>query len=106
MPFGAFLSGGVDSSAVVHYMSQILENPVNTFSIGFEDDNYNELNFARQAADICNSHHHEKIVRPDAGVILTGTGQTLRRALRRQFSHTDILRLSNGKTTRSYDFIR
>ncbi|MDP2645938.1 MAG: asparagine synthase (glutamine-hydrolyzing) [Desulfobacterales bacterium] len=70
VPFGAFLSGGVDSCAVVAYMSQILDRPVHTFSIGFEEKDYNELDFASHAAKICGTEHHFEIVRPDAFEIL------------------------------------
>jgi asparagine synthase (glutamine-hydrolysing) len=64
VPLGAFLSGGVDSSAVVGLMSRFSEKPVKTFSIGFEEDSYDELKFARVAAKHFNTEHHEFIVTP------------------------------------------
>jgi asparagine synthase (glutamine-hydrolysing) len=70
VPFGAFLSGGVDSSAVVAYMAEILDRPVRTFTIGFEEEEYSELSYAEQAARQCGTEHHVEIVRPDALAIL------------------------------------
>ena len=51
VPLGAFLSGGVDSSAIVAMMEQLQEQPVNTCAIGFDVKQYNETEFAQQVAD-------------------------------------------------------
>ena len=66
VPLGAFLSGGIDSSSIVGLMSQVMDQPVKTFSIGFEDSTYNELQYARQIAKKFNTEHHEFVIKPDA----------------------------------------
>ncbi|HEX7970742.1 MAG TPA: XrtA/PEP-CTERM system amidotransferase [Thiobacillus sp.] len=62
VPLGAFLSGGVDSSAVVAMMATQSATPVNTCSIGFDDPAYNEVEFAQQVADRYRTHHHVETV--------------------------------------------
>jgi asparagine synthase (glutamine-hydrolysing) len=69
VPIGAFLSGGIDSSAVVAFMARHSEAPIRTYSIGFEGGEaerlYNELPYARQVARLFNTEHHEIVVKPD-----------------------------------------
>jgi asparagine synthase (glutamine-hydrolysing) len=72
VPFGAFLSGGVDSSIVVALMSRLIKKPIKTFSIGFEEDTYNELPYARQIAKLFKTDHKEFIVKFDALNTLPG----------------------------------
>lgn len=66
VPFGAFLSGGIDSSSVVAVMSQFSTLPVRTFSIGFESKSFSELEYARLVAEAIGTEHHEFVVKPDA----------------------------------------
>jgi asparagine synthase (glutamine-hydrolysing) len=62
VPLGAFLSGGVDSSAVVAFMAQKAPERIKTFSIGFTNKQFDELEFARRVADRYHTDHREHIV--------------------------------------------
>ena len=74
VPIGAFLSGGIDSSAVVGFMSRHSSQPVKTYSIGFHGSTgaelYNELPYARQVAERFGTDHHEIVVQPDVATLL------------------------------------
>jgi len=74
VPIGAFLSGGIDSSAVVAFMARHSSQPVKTYSIGFHGSTgaqlYNELPFARQVAERFGTDHHEIVVQPDVATLL------------------------------------
>jgi asparagine synthase (glutamine-hydrolysing) len=70
VPLGAFLSGGVDSSAIVALMAEESSTPVKTFSIGFDEQDFSELHHARRVAEFVGAEHHEFVVRPDAMEVL------------------------------------
>jgi asparagine synthase (glutamine-hydrolysing) len=69
VPVGAFLSGGIDSSAVVATMAQLTSGRVKTFSIGFVEENYSELDHARRVAEQFGTDHRELVLRPDVAQI-------------------------------------
>lgn len=66
VPFGALLSGGIDSSLMVGYMSELLGKKVKTFSIGFDNADTNELEYARFVSKTYSTEHHEQILHFDA----------------------------------------
>jgi asparagine synthase (glutamine-hydrolysing) len=70
VPLGAFLSGGVDSSTIVAVMSKLGVRDLKTFSIGFEEEGYSELAFAREVAEFLGTQHCELIVQPDMAKLL------------------------------------
>jgi asparagine synthase (glutamine-hydrolysing) len=65
VPFGAFLSGGIDSSAIVGLMSKVQQQSVKTFTIVFDEEKYSEAKYARQVAELFKTDHHELRLTPD-----------------------------------------
>jgi len=70
VPFGAFLSGGIDSSAVVAFMSGALSDPVQTFSIDFEEESFSEAAYAELVARRFNTAHHVATATPELASLL------------------------------------
>lgn len=70
VPLGSFLSGGVDSSTVVACMSRLLDHPVTTCAVDFDEEDYSEASFAREMALHVGADHHEDTVRPEATEIV------------------------------------
>jgi asparagine synthase (glutamine-hydrolysing) len=106
VPIGAFLSGGIDSSAVVGLMSRHSSGPVKTYSIGFggsgADDFYNELPYAKTIATRFATDHHEILVKPDVvGLLPRLLWLWTSRSPTRRSSRLTWCRSSRGATSRS-----
>lgn len=86
-PMGSFLSGGIDSTIVTALMQQEAQDKVHSFSIGFKDAKFDESKFAKQVANSIGTHHHEKIVFPDPGLII----EKLSRILDQPFADSSII---------------
>src|SRR6185437_11933683 len=70
VPVGVLLSGGVDSSLLAALAAQELDGPLRTFSIGFEERSFDELDDARLVAARYGTQHRELVLRPDAALLL------------------------------------
>ncbi len=66
VPLGAHLSGGIDSAIVVGVMAGLMDRPVSTFSVGFREEAYSELRYAREIAKRYHTDHHELVIEPQA----------------------------------------
>jgi asparagine synthase (glutamine-hydrolysing) len=64
VPLGAFLSGGIDSSSVVAYMSRASDRPIKTFSISFKEGSYDESSYSREVSRVFRTEHREERIEP------------------------------------------
>ena len=101
VPVGAFLSGGIDSSAVVAAMAEQSSEPVKTFSIGFATRRSTSFPRARLVAERFATDHHELVVEPDAVELLPEARAPLRRAVRRPLGAAVLLPRRAGPAPRT-----
>jgi len=76
-PLGSFLSGGFDSTVVTAYMAKLMKEKVQTYSIGFHSEAFNEAHHAKQVASFLGTNHHEEILSPDPALIIEKISQVL-----------------------------
>ena len=69
-PLGSFLSGGYDSTVVTAYMAKLMKEKVQTYSIGFHSEAFNEAHHAKQVANYLGTNHHEEILSPDPALVV------------------------------------
>jgi asparagine synthase (glutamine-hydrolysing) len=69
-PLGSFLSGGYDSTVVTAYMAKLMKEKVQTYSIGFHSQAFNEAHHAKQVANYLDTNHHEEILSPDPALLV------------------------------------
>ena len=76
-PLGSFLSGGYDSTIVTAYMAKLMNEKVQTYSIGFHSEAFNEAHHAKQVANYLGTDHHEEILSPDPALVIEKISQVL-----------------------------
>jgi len=76
-PLGSFLSGGYDSTVVTAYMAKLMKEKVQTYSIGFHSEAFNEAHHAKRVANYLRTNHHEEILRPDPALVIEKISQVL-----------------------------
>ena len=76
-PLGSFLSGGYDSTVVTAYMAKLMKEKVQTYSIGFNSEAFNEAHHAKQVANYLGTNHHEEILSPDSALVIEKISQVL-----------------------------
>ena len=76
-PLGSFLSGGYDSTVVTAYMAKLMKEKVQTYSIGFHSEAFNEAHHSKQVANYLGTNHHEEILSPDPALVIEKISQVL-----------------------------
>lgn len=76
-PIGSFLSGGFDSTIVTAYMTKLMSEKVQTYSIGFQSAQFNEAHHAKQVANFLGTNHHEEMLNPDPALIIEEISKVL-----------------------------
>jgi asparagine synthase (glutamine-hydrolysing) len=86
-PIGSFLSGGYDSTIVTAYMAKLMPEKVQTYSIGFDSDAYNEAHHAEKVANFLGTNHHQEILYPDPALVI----ETIAKVLDQPFADSSIV---------------
>jgi len=86
-PLGSFLSGGYDSTVVTAYMAKLMNEKVQTYSIGFHNSKFNEANHARLVANYLGTNHHEEILNPDPALVV----EKISHALDQPFADSSVI---------------
>jgi len=86
-PIGSFLSGGYDSTVVTAYMAKLMEEKVQTYSIGFQSAAFNEAHHAKKVANYLGTNHHEEILSPDSALVV----EKISRILDQPFADSSII---------------
>ena len=95
VPLGILLSGGIDSSTIAAFATQHATERVKTFSIGFEEDSFDESKYARLVAKHLGTEHYEdRLSAEKAGDLISEIGRLARRTAVGRFAHTDISALA------------
>jgi asparagine synthase (glutamine-hydrolysing) len=76
-PLGSFLSGGYDSTVVTAYMAKLMKERVQTYSIGFHSEAFNEAHHAKKVANYLGTNHHEEILSPNPALVIEKISQVL-----------------------------